>query len=180
MVSVAQEEFSDTHRNLFDQVLSNGSKQGLRLGKHLEQATPFFVGRPTGDSTHLVGADKDSTSRPFAHSVPEGPCSTGETGTEAVAHFQDLQIPRLTSRSTNKEIQTRLFTQRCVFRTFSGQTGRLKFFTPAWEMITQDPWTLQVIQGYQRELVTPPVQQSLPNVPKLSSTQETVLEQEVK
>ena len=60
------------------------------------------------------------------------------------------------------------------------QTGRLKFFTPAWEMITQDPWILQVIQGYQIELVTPPVQQSLPNVPKLSSTQETVLEQEVK
>jgi hypothetical protein len=97
-----------------------------------------------------------------------------------VAHFQDLQIPRLTSRSSNKEIQTRLFTQRYVFRTFSGQTGGLKFFTPAWEMITQDPWTLQVIQGYQKELVTPPVQQSLPNVPKLSSTQETVLEQEVK
>ncbi|CAB4011109.1 Hypothetical predicted protein [Paramuricea clavata] len=100
-------------------VLNNGSKQDLRLqrlsGKHLEQATPFFVGRPPGDSTDLVGADKDSTSGPFAHSVPEGPCSTGGTETEAVAHFQDLQIPRLTSRSTNKEIQTRLFTQRdCV------------------------------------------------------------------
>jgi hypothetical protein len=85
-----------------DQVLSNGSKQDLRLqrlsGKHLEQATPFFVGR----------------------------------------------------------------------------------LTPTWEMITQDPWILQVIQGYQIELVTPPVQQSLLNVPKLSSTQETVLEQEVK
>jgi hypothetical protein len=47
-------------------------------------------------------------------------------------------------------------------------------------MITQDPWILQVIQGYQIELVTPPVQQSLPNVPKLSSTLESVLEQEVK
>jgi hypothetical protein len=84
-----------------------------------------------------VGADRDSTSRPFAHSVPGGPCSTGGTETEAVAHFQDLQIPRLTGRSTNKEIQTRLFTQRYVFRTFSGQfdskytaNGALKVFHP--------------------------------------------------
>ncbi|CAB4013557.1 Hypothetical predicted protein [Paramuricea clavata] len=138
MVSLAQEEFSQI---CLDQVLNNGSKQDLRLqrlsGKHLEQATPFFVGRPSGDSTDLMGADKDSTSRPFACSVPEGPCSTGGTETEAVAHFQDLQIPRLTSHSTNKEIQTRLFTQRYVFRTFSGQfdskytsNGALKVFHP--------------------------------------------------
>ncbi|CAB4020706.1 Hypothetical predicted protein [Paramuricea clavata] len=124
------------------EVLSNGSKHDLSglqklSGKHLEQATPFYVERPPGDSTDLVGGDKDSTSRPFAHSVPEGPYSTGGTETEAMAHFQDLQIPRLTSRSTNKEIQTRLFTQRYVFRTFSGQfdskytsNGALKVFHP--------------------------------------------------
>ena len=59
------------------------------------------------------------------------------------------------------------------------QTARLKFFLPSWERITQDPWVLEVIQGYKIELVTPPVQQSLPPVAKLSLTQEAVLEQEV-
>ena len=28
-------------------------------------------------------------------------------------------------------------------------TGRLKYFTSTWEKITQDPWVLQVVQGYQ-------------------------------
>ena len=59
------------------------------------------------------------------------------------------------------------------------ETGRLKYFIPAWELITQDPWVLQVVQGYKIELVTVPVQQFQPHQPCLSSMQETVLNQEV-
>ena len=59
------------------------------------------------------------------------------------------------------------------------KTGRLKYFIPAWELITQDPWVLQVVQGYKIELVTVPVQQFQPHQPCLSSMQETVLNQEV-
>ena len=59
------------------------------------------------------------------------------------------------------------------------QTGRLTFFTPAWEMITQDPWVLKVIQGYQIEFVTPPVELSLLHLPTLPATQVTVLDQEI-
>ncbi|CAB4003828.1 Hypothetical predicted protein, partial [Paramuricea clavata] len=88
------------------------------------------MGRPPGDSTDLVGADKDSTSRPFAHSVPEGPCSTGGTETEAVAHLQDLQIPRLTSRSTSKEFQTRLYLPKGQFDSEYTSNGALKVFHP--------------------------------------------------
>ena len=57
------------------------------------------------------------------------------------------------------------------------KTGRLKYFIPAWELITQDPWVLQVVQGYKIELVTVPVQQFQPHQPCLSSMQETVLNQ---
>ena len=59
------------------------------------------------------------------------------------------------------------------------QTACLNFFLPSWERITQNPWVLEVFQGYKIELVTPPVQQSLSPVTKLSLTQEAVLEQEV-
>ena len=59
------------------------------------------------------------------------------------------------------------------------KTGSLKYFIPAWELITQDPWVLQVVQGYKIELVTVPVQQFQPHQPCLSSMQETVLNQEV-
>ena len=58
-------------------------------------------------------------------------------------------------------------------------TGRLKYFTSTWEKITQDPWVLQVIQGYQIEFMKPPVQLGPARMPSLTPTLETVLDQEV-
>ena len=58
-------------------------------------------------------------------------------------------------------------------------TGRLKCFTSTWEKITQDPWVLQVVQGYQIEFMKPPVQLVPARMPSLTPTLETVLDQEV-
>ena len=58
-------------------------------------------------------------------------------------------------------------------------TGRLKYFTSTWEKITQDPWVLQVVQGYQIEFMKPPVQLVPARMPSLTPTLETVLDQEV-
>ena len=133
-----------------------------------------------------MGAHKVSVSRHFAHSVPEGAQhSTGVLGAEAAARSHDFQTPSYSSHSNSEINPARISTHRYVFRNLSTQhtpgpqTARLKFFLPSWERITQDPWVLEVIQGYKIELVTPPVQQSLPPVAKLSLTQEAVLEQEV-
>ena len=46
-------------------------------------------------------------------------------------------------------------------------------------MITQDQWVLQVIQSYQTEFVTPPVQQILPHMSNLPEMQERLLALEV-
>jgi hypothetical protein len=59
-------------------------------------------------------------------------------------------------------------------------TGRLKYFSPNWEKITQDLWVLQIVQGYQIEFIKPPVQQFPARVPTLSPVLETILDQEVK
>ena len=57
-------------------------------------------------------------------------------------------------------------------------TGWLKFYLPVWKRITQDPWVLQVVQGYQLELLSNPVQQSV-HFPTMSLAHRTVLDQEV-
>jgi hypothetical protein len=59
-------------------------------------------------------------------------------------------------------------------------TGHLKYFSPIWEKITQDPLVLQIVQGYQIEFIKPPVQQFPARVPTLSPVLETILDQEVK
>ena len=58
-------------------------------------------------------------------------------------------------------------------------TGRLKYFTSTWEKVTQDPWVLQVVQGYQIEFMKQPVQLVPARMPSLTPTLETVLDQEV-
>ena len=58
-------------------------------------------------------------------------------------------------------------------------TGRLKYFLPVWQRITQDPWILQVIQGYQLELLSTPTQHSHVTHPRLTQVEQNVLDQEV-
>jgi hypothetical protein len=57
-------------------------------------------------------------------------------------------------------------------------TGRLVFFLPVWKRITQDPWVLQVVQGYQLELLSTPVQQNWHPL-RVSLSHQAVLNQEV-
>ena len=45
--------------------------------------------------------------------------------------------------------------------------------------ITQDPWVLQVVQGYQIEFMKPPVQLVPARMPSLTPTLETALDQGV-
>ena len=58
-------------------------------------------------------------------------------------------------------------------------TGRLKYFQPVWQRITQDPWVLQVIQGYQLELLSTPTQHLQLTFPRLTQVEQKVLDQEV-
>ncbi len=58
-------------------------------------------------------------------------------------------------------------------------TGRLKYFLLVWQRITQDPWILQVIQGYQLELLSTPTQHSQVTHPRLTQVEQNVLDQEV-
>ena len=43
--------------------------------------------------------------------------------------------------------------------------GRLQFFAQNWQIITQDPWVIKTIQGYEIELLSHPWQTSLPPPP---------------
>ena len=58
-------------------------------------------------------------------------------------------------------------------------TGRLKYFQPVWQRITQNPWVLQVIQGYQLELLSTPTQHLQLTFPRLTQVEQKVLDQEV-
>ena len=54
--------------------------------------------------------------------------------------------------------------------------GRLQFFAQNWQIITQDPWVRQTIQGYEIELLSHPQQTSL--FPPILSPPQTSLVQE--
>ena len=191
MVSLAQEEFSNTNKSLFgpgfEQRLKTRSETAETIGKAVRAGKPFFrVAASRGFGHRLRGGQQGFSSRPFAHS--EGAQhSTGVLGAEAAARFQRFPNPPVIQvativKSTRQEfLPTGMFLEICQHSIPQDlpQTAHLKFFLPSWERITQDPWVLEVIQGYKIELVTPPVQQSLPPVAKLSLTQEAVLEQEV-
>ena len=57
--------------------------------------------------------------------------------------------------------------------------GRLQFFAQNWQIITQDPWVLQIIQGYEIELLSHPWQTSLPSPPVLSPPQISLVQEEI-
>ena len=58
----------------------------------------------------------------------------------------------------------------------------LQFFAQNWQIITQDPWVLQTIQGYEIELLNHPRQTNLPPPPPppvLSAPQTSLVQEEI-
>ncbi len=58
-------------------------------------------------------------------------------------------------------------------------TGRLKYLLPVWQWITQDPWVLQVILGYELELLSTPTQHSQVTHSRLTQVEQNIVDQEV-
>ena len=58
--------------------------------------------------------------------------------------------------------------------------GRLQFFSQNWQHITQDPWVLQTVQGYEIELLDCPCQSRIPSPPVLSPTQIYLVVEEIR
>ena len=57
--------------------------------------------------------------------------------------------------------------------------GRLKFFLPNWRKLTNDPWILEVITGFNVQLTSPPHQFRDPFHPRFSNQECLLLSQEV-
>ena len=172
----------------FEQRLKTRSETEETIGKAALVGKPFFVGQPPGESdTDLAGLtraqfqDLSPIHSHREHNLQQG---CWEPRPQLIPTISKSSIiPATASMNLTRPdfLPTGMFLE--IFQQNIPQevpqTARLKFFFPVWERITQDPWVLEVIQGYKIELVTPPVQQSLPLAPKLSSTQEAVLEQEI-
>ena len=58
-------------------------------------------------------------------------------------------------------------------------TGRLQLLTRNWQLITQDPWVLENIQGHRLELIDTPVQCTAPEEPHLSPELEKCMAEEI-
>ena len=58
-------------------------------------------------------------------------------------------------------------------------TGRLAYFITAWEKIIQDQEILSIVKGYNIPFVSLPFQGKIPNLPKMSKEQFSLVEQEV-
>ena len=111
MVSLAQEEFSDSKRDLFgssfEQRLKTRSETAETISKGTRVGKPFFRGGPPGDSTDLVEASKVSASSCFIHPTPVGMCFphaeyiVAEPEPNTSPHgSQDRRLTDLTSRDT--------------------------------------------------------------------------------
>ena len=69
--------------------------------------------------------------------------------------------------SVKREIKTNL------------HAGRIKEFKENWAMLTQDPWVLQTVQGFQLPLASQPVQTSVPPQLQLSLAQQELVSIEI-
>ena len=58
--------------------------------------------------------------------------------------------------------------------------GRLSHYISNWRLITNDPWVLQIVQGYQIEWLSKPVQKQYPFTPKYSKHQTHQIDIEVR
>jgi len=59
------------------------------------------------------------------------------------------------------------------------QAGCIKAFKNNWAILTQDPWVLQTVQGYQLPLVAQPVQSFVPPQMQFPLNQQVVISSEV-
>ena len=57
--------------------------------------------------------------------------------------------------------------------------GRLAYFLPNWEKITSDCFILQIVKGYNLELVQEPVQEHAPKCPNFSVQEKEILMEEI-
>ena len=57
--------------------------------------------------------------------------------------------------------------------------GRLRFFLPAWQKVTSDPWVLSAVEGVCLPWICQPYQPRWPSVRKFPADQEAVLQEEV-
>ena len=69
--------------------------------------------------------------------------------------------------SVKREIKTNL------------HAGRIKEFKENWALLTQDPWVLQTVQGFQLSLASQPVQTSVPPQLQLSLAQKELVSIEI-
>ena len=58
-------------------------------------------------------------------------------------------------------------------------TGRLQLLVHNWQLITQDPWVLESVQGYKLEFTQTPVQRRAPEEPHLPSELESGMAEEM-
>lgn len=61
-----------------------------------------------------------------------------------------------------------------VYNVKSAAAGRLRLFIQNWQILSQDPWVLQTVEGYQIPLISEPVQSQEP-YPIVSKPDEMIL-----
>ena len=60
------------------------------------------------------------------------------------------------------------------------QAGSLSGNLPKWREVTNDPWILQTVSGYQLEFETTPLQVNLSRFPKFTKRETALIESEIK
>ena len=125
-----------------------------------------------------------SSNRPdhLTHSFKEeGVFEPGEAQAKPISHgFEILSSnsdPRGTSEWSTCWSVFKLFPDQFTTK-YSNDRSAKKLYLPVWKRMTQDPWVLQVVQGYQLELLSTLVQQGI-HSPRVPLAQQTVLDQEV-
>ncbi len=175
LTSLAKEEFPDAHRQLFgegfEQRLKTRSETADTISKAARAGKTVFFGEgPPGDQQGLVEAVNSSEAS--GHSTP---FSSQPGSVLKVRQGTRSEFPYFPAQTHDSIVSQRLIKlPPGMFLDFflpNSQhippvSGRLKFFLPLWEGIPQDPWILDVVKGYQLELVSPPVQRNLPPNPK--------------
>ena len=95
---------------------------------------------------------------------------------------RDLPVT-ITSQSTNV-IQTCLVQRGVITLGVTSHVrvttaGRLTLFLKNWSMVTQDQWVLNTIQGYRLELLREPVQTIRPRGVKVSTSEQSLIDEEI-
>ena len=195
LLSLANEDFTDANKQLFgpgfEQRLKARSETAETIGKAAKVGKPFFRGMASRGFPRPRGGRPWTTFQSFCQTSPRPNLFSRGRGTRGKRPVYKISKPTF-SQSTNIQIQPTVkhsrpsnlpqgmfinFLHPLDKQTGFPLTGRLKYFTSTWEKITQVPWVLQVVQGYQIEFMKPPVQLVPARMPSLTPTLETVLDQ---